>query len=212
MKNALIRDFSPETKRGGTNISNIIKAAILWVWLALTQGVHAKSDKDIVTVDIESDNNIVTVDIDWNTFNYDLWDEDLLATCDKYIDKSEKLLEDCITWAETAMEAQTDLINKKLNESEIGLANSETELANSKIELASSKIELASSKIELASSKIELASSKIELASSKARLKDAQARNEQTKIDMKIAKDQMDEAEKKANRVYKQERKNVLAN
>ena len=198
MKNALIRDFSPETKRGGTNISNIIKAAILWVWLALTQGVHAKSDKDIVTVDIESDNNIVTVDIDWNTFNYDLWDEDLLATCDKYIDKSEKLLEDCITWAETAMEAQTDLINKKLNESEIGLANSETELANSKIELASSKIELASSKIEL--------------ASSKARLKDAQARNEQTKIDMKIAKDQMDEAEKKANRVYKQERKNVLAN
>ena len=184
MKNALIRDFSPETKRGGTNISNIIKAAILWVWLALTQGVHAKSDKDIVTVDIESDNNIVTVDIDWNTFNYDLWDEDLLATCDKYIDKSEKLLEDCITWAETAMEAQTDLINKKLNESEIGLANSETELANSKIELASSK----------------------------ARLKDAQARNEQTKIDMKIAKEQMDEAEKKANRVYKQERENVLAN
>ena len=173
MKNALIRDFSPETKRGGTNISNIIKAAILWVWLALTQGVHAKSD-----------NNIVTVDIDWNTFNYDLWDEDLLATCDKYIDKSEKLLEDCITWAETAMEAQTDLINKKLNESEIGLANSETELA----------------------------SSKIELASSKARLKDAQARNEQTKIDMKIAKEQMDEAEKKANRVYKQERENVLAN
>ena len=191
MKNALIRDFSPETKRGGTNISNIIKAAILWVWLALTQGVHAKSDNDIVTVDIESDNNIVTVDIDWNTFNYDLWDEDLLATCDKYIDKSEKLLEDCITWAETAMEAQTDLINKKLNESEIGLANSETELANSKIELASSKIELASSK---------------------ARLKDAQARNEQTKIDMKIAKEQMDEAEKKANRVYKQERENVLAN
>ena len=198
MKNALIRDFSPETKRGGTNISNIIKAAILWVWLALTQGVHAKSDKDIVTVDIESDNNIVTVDIDWNTFNYDLWDEDLLATCDKYIDKSEKLLEDCITWAETAMEAQTDLINKKLNESEIGLANSETELANSKIELANSKIELANSKIEL--------------ASSKARLKDAQARNEQTKIDMKIAKEQMDEAEKKANRVYKQERENVLAN
>ena len=173
MKNALIRDFSPETKRGGTNISNIIKAVTLWVWLALTQGVHA-----------ESDNNIVTVDIDWNTFNYDLWDEDLLATCDKYIDKSEKLLEDCITWAETAMEAQTDLINKKLNESEIGLANSETELA----------------------------SSKIELASSKARLKDAQARNEQTKIDMKIAKEQMDEAEKKANRVYKQERENVLAN
>lgn len=166
MKNALIRDFSPETKRGGTNISNIIKAAILWVWLALTQGVHAKSD-----------NNIVTVDIDWNTFNYDLWDEDLLATCDKYMDKSEKLLEDCITWAETAMEAQEDLINKKLNESEIGLANSERELA-----------------------------------SSKARLKDAQARNEQTKRDMKIAKDQMDTAEKEANRVYKQERKKVLAN
>ena len=191
MKNALIRDFSPETKRGGTNISNIIKAAILWVWLALTQGVHAKSDNDIVTVDIESDNNIVTVDIDWNTFNYKLWDEDLLATCDKYIDKSEKLLEDCITWAETAMEAQADLINKKLNESEIGLA---------------------SSKIELDSSKIELDSSKIELDSSKARLKDAQARNEQTKRDMKIAKDQMDIAEKEANRVYKQERKNVLAN
>ena len=191
MKNALIRDFSPETKRGGTNISNIIKAAILWVWLALTQGVHAKSDNDIVTVDIESDNNIVTVDIDWNTFNYDLWDEDLLATCDKYIDKSEKLLEDCITWAETAMEAQTDLINKKLNESEIGLANSETELASSKIELASSEV----------------------------KLKKAQARNEQTKKDMdvakkqmKIAKEQMDEAEKKANRVYKQERENVLAN
>ena len=198
MKNALIRDFSPETKRGGTNISNIIKAAILWVWLALTQGVHAKSDNDIVTVDIESDNNIVTVDIDWNTFNYDLWDEDLLATCDKYMDKSEKLLEDCITWAETAMEAQEDLINKKLNESEIGLANSEIGLANSERELASSKIELASSKIEL--------------ASSKARLKDAQARNEQTKRDMKIAKDQMDTAEKEANRVYKQERKNVLAN
>ena len=180
MKNALIRDFSPDTKRGGTNISNIIKAAILWVWLALTQGVHAKSDNDIVTVDI-----------DWNTFNYKLWDEDLLATCDKYIDKSEKLLEDCITWAETAMEAQADLINKKLNESEIGLA---------------------SSKIELDSSKIELDSSKIELDSSKARLKDAQARNEQTKRDMKIAKDQMDIAEKEANRVYKQERKNVLAN
>ena len=29
---------------------------------------------------------------------------------------------------------------------------------------------------------------------------------------MKIAKKQMDEAEKKANRVYKQERENVLAN
>ena len=205
MKNALIRDFSPETKRGGTNISNIIKAAILWVWLALTQGVHAKSDNDIVTVDIESDNNIVTVDIDWNTFNYDLWDEDLLATCDKYMDKSEKLLEDCITWAETAMEAQTDLINKKLNESEIGLANSETELASSKIELASSKIELASSEVKL---------------------KKAQARNEQTKKDMdvakkqmnvakkqmNVAKKQMNVAEKEANRVYKQERENVLAN
>ena len=181
MKNALIRDFSPETKRGGTNISNIIKAAILWVWLALTQGVHAKSD-DIVTVDIESDNNIVTVDIDWNTFNYDLWDEDLLATCDKYMDKSEKLLEDCITWAETAMEAQTDLINKKLNESEIGLANSETELASSKIELASSEV----------------------------KLKKAQARNEQTKKDMDVAKKQMNVAEKEANRVYKQEREKVL--
>ena len=195
MKNALIRDFSPETKRGGTNISNIIKAAILWVWLALTQGVHAKSD-DIVTVDIESDNNIVTVDIDWNTFNYDLWDEDLLATCDKYMDKSEKLLEDCITWAETAMEAQTDLINKKLNESEIGLANSETELASSKIELASSEV----------------------------KLKKAQARNEQTKKDMdvakkqmnvakkqmNVAKKQMNVAEKEANRVYKQEREKVL--
>ena len=198
MKNALIRDFSPETKRGGTNISNIIKAAILWVWLALTQGVHAKSDNEIVTVDIESDNNIVTVDIDWNTFNYDLWDEDLLATCDKYMDKSEKLLEDCITWAETAMEAQTDLINKKLNESEIGLANSETELASSKIELASSEV----------------------------KLKKAQARNEQTKKDMdvakkqmnvakkqmNVAKKQMNVAEKEANRVYKQERKKVLAN
>lgn len=177
MKNALTRDFSPETKRGGTNISNIIKAAILWVWLALTQGVHAKSDKNIVTVDIESDNNIVTVDIDWNTFNYDLWDEDLLATCDKYMDKSEKLLEDCITWAETAMEAQADKIN------------------------------------------ITLASSEKELASSEVKLKKAQARNEQTKKDMdvakkqmKIAKDQMDIAEKEANRVYKQERKNVLAN
>lgn len=165
MKNALIRDFSPETKRGGTNISNIIKAAILWVWLALTQGVHAKSDDDIV------DDDIVTVNINWNTFNYKLWDEDLLATCDQYMDKKyEKLLEDCITWAGTAMEAQEDLVNKKLNESER------------------------------------------ELASSKARLKDAQARNEQTKRDMKIAKDQMDIAEKEANRVYKQERKNVLAN
>lgn len=171
MKNALIRDFSPETKRGGTNISNIIKAAILWVWLALTQGVHAKSDDDIV------DDDIVTVNINWNTFNYKLWDEDLLATCDKYIDKSEKLLEDCITWAETAMEAQADKIN------------------------------------------ITLASSEKELASSEVKLKKAQARNEQTKKDMdvakkqmKIAKDQMDIAEKEANRVYKQERENVLAN
>ena len=171
MKNALIRDFSPETKRGGTNISNIIKAAILWVWLALTQGVHAKSNDDIV------DDDIVTVNINWNTFNYKLWDEDLLATCDKYMDKSEKLLEDCITWAETAMEAQADKIN------------------------------------------ITLASSEKELASSEVKLKKAQARNEQTKKDMdvakkqmKIAKDQMDIAEKEANRVYKQERKNVLAN
>ena len=198
MKDALTRDFSPETiERGGTKISyiikisDIIKAVTLWVWLALTQGVHAKSGDDIVTVDIESDNNIVTVDIDWNTFNYDLWDEDLLATCDKYMDKSEKLLEDCITWAETAMEAQTDLINKKLNESEIGLANSETELASSKIELASSEV----------------------------KLKKAQARNEQTKKDMdvakkqmNVAKKQMNVAEKEANRVYKQERENVLAN
>ena len=171
MKNALIRDFSPETKRRGTNISNIIKAAILWVWLALTQGVHAKSNDDIV------DDDIVTVNINWNTFNYKLWDEDLLATCDKYMDKSEKLLEDCITWAETAMEAQADKIN------------------------------------------ITLASSEKELASSEVKLKKAQARNEQTKKDMdvakkqmKIAKDQMDIAEKEANRVYKQERKNVLAN
>ena len=171
MKNALIRDFSPETKRRGTNISNIIKAAILWVWLALTQGVHAKSNDDIV------DDDIVTVNINWNTFNYKLWDEDLLATCDKYMDKNEKLLEDCITWAETAMEAQADKIN------------------------------------------ITLASSEKELASSEVKLKKAQARNEQTKKDMdvakkqmKIAKDQMDIAEKEANRVYKQERKNVLAN
>ena len=191
MKDALTRDFSPETiERGGTKISyiikisDIIKAVTLWVWLALTQGVHAKSDDDIVTVDIESDNNIVTVDIDWNTFNYDLWDEDLLATCDKYMDKSEKLLEDCITWAETAMEAQEDLINAKLNESER-----------------------------------ELASSKRELDSSNARLKKAQARNEQTKKDMNVAKNQMNVAksqmnvaEKEANRVYKQERKKVLAN
>ena len=181
MKNALIRDFSPETREiGGTNISNIIKAVILWVWLALTQGAHAKSD-----------DNIVTVDIDWNTFTYNLWNEDLLATCDKYMGKSEKLLEDCITWAETAMEAQEDLINANLNES---------------------KRELASSERELASSKRELASSKRELASSDARLKNAQARNEQTKKDMNVAKNQMNIAEKEANRVYKQERKKVLAN
>ena len=123
MKNALIRDFSPETKRGGTNISNIIKAAILWVWLALTQGVHAKSDDDIV------DDDIVTVNINWNTFNYKLWDEDLLATCDQYMDKKyEKLLEDCITWAGTAMEAQADKIN-------ITLASSEKELASSEVKL-----------------------------------------------------------------------------
>ena len=181
MKNALIRDFSPETiEREGTKIRNIINAAILWVWLALTQGVHAKSDNDIVTVDIN-----------WNTFTYNLWNEDLLATCDKYMDKNEKLLEDCITWAETAMEAQEDLINAKLNESEIGLANSERELA----------------------------SSKRELASSNARLKNAQARNEQTKKDMNVAKNQMNVAknqmnvaEKEANRVYKQERKKVLDN
>lgn len=167
MKNALIRDFSPETREiGGTNISNIIKAVILWVWLALTQGAHAKSD-----------DNIVTVDIDWNTFTYNLWNEDLLATCDKYMGKSEKLLEDCITWAETAMEAQEDLINANLNES-----------------------------------KRELASSERELASSDARLKNAQARNEQTKKDMNVAKNQMNIAEKEANRVYKQERKKVLAN
>ena len=195
MKNALIRDFSPETiEREGTKIRNIINAAILWVWLALTQGVHAKSDNDIVTVDIN-----------WNTFTYNLWNEDLLATCDKYMDKNEKLLEDCITWAETAMEAQEDLINAKLNESEIGLANSERELASSKRELASSKRELASSN---------------------ARLKNAQARNEQTKKDMNVAKNQMNVAknqmnvaknqmniaEKEANRVYKQERKKVLDN
>ena len=203
MKNALIRDFSPETREiGGTNISNIIKAVILWVWLALTQGAHAKSDDNIVTVDIDwntftqgahakSDKNIVTVDIDWNTFTYNLWNEDLLATCDKYMGKSEKLLEDCITWAETAMEAQEDLINANLNES---------------------KRELASSERELASSERELASSKRELASSDARLKNAQARNEQTKKDMNVAKNQMNIAEKEANRVYKQERKKVIAN
>ena len=178
MKNALIRDFSPETKRGGTNISNIIKAAILWVWLALTQGVHAKSDNDIVTVDI-----------DWNTFNYDLWDEDLLATCDKYMDKSEKLLEDCITWAETAMEAQTDLINKKLNESEIGLANSETELASSEV-----KLKKAQARNEQTKKDMDVAKKQMNVA----------------KKQMNVAKKQMNVAEKEANRVYKQEREKVL--
>ena len=195
MKNALIRDFSPETReRGGTKISNIIKAVTLWVWLALTQGAHAKSDDNIVTVDIdwntftqgvhtESDNNIVTVDIDWNTFTYNLKNEDILTECDKYM-KNVDVYADCVTWTETAFEAQEDLINARLNESEIGLANSERELA----------------------------SSKRELASSNARLKNAQARNEQTKKDMNVAKNQMNIAEKEANRVYKQERKKVLAN
>ena len=209
MKNALIRDFSPETReRGGTKISNIIKAVTLWVWLALTQGVHAESDNNIVTVDIdwntftqgvhsESDNNIVTVDIDWNTFTYNLKNEDILTECDKYMENVD-VYADCVTWTETAFEAQEDLINARLNESEIGLANS--------------KRELASSKRELASSKRELASSKRELASSNARLKNAQARNEQTKKDMNVAKNQMNIAEKEANRVYKQERKKVLAN
>ena len=173
MKNALIRDFRPETReRGGTKISNIIKAVTLWVWLALTQGVHA-----------ESDNNIVTVDIDWNTFTYNLKNEDILTECDKYMENVD-VYADCVTWTETAFEAQEDLINARLNESEIGLANSERELA----------------------------SSKRELASSNARLKNAQARNEQTKKDMNVAKNQMNIAEKEANRVYKQERKKVLAN
>ena len=202
MKNALIRDFSPETReRGGTKISNIIKAVTLWGWLALTQGVHAESDNNIVTVDIdwntftqgvhsESDNNIVTVDIDWNTFTYNLKNEDILTECDKYMENVD-VYADCVTWTETAFEAQEDLINARLNESEIGLANS---------------------KRELASSKRELASSKRELASSNARLKNAQARNEQTKKDMNVAKNQMNIAEKEANRVYKQERKKVLAN
>ena len=195
MKNALIRDFSPETReRGGTKISNIIKAVTLWVWLALTQGAHAKSDDNIVTVDIdwntftqgvhtESDSNIVTVDIDWNTFTYNLKNEDILTECDKYMENVD-VYADCVTWTETAFEAQEDLINARLNESEIGLANSERELA----------------------------SSKRELASSNARLKNAQARNEQTKKDMNVAKNQMNIAEKEANRVYKQERKKVLAN
>ena len=195
MKDALTRDFSPETiERGGTKISNIIKAVTLWVWLALTQGAHAKSDDNIVTVDIdwntftqgvhtESDNNIVTVDIDWNTFTYNLKNEDILTECDKYMENVD-VYADCVTWTETAFEAQEDLINARLNESEIGLANSERELA----------------------------SSKRELASSNARLKNAQARNEQTKKDMNVAKNQMNIAEKEANRVYKQERKKVLAN
>ena len=180
MKNALIRDFSPETiERGGTKISNIIKAVTLWVWLALTQGVHAKSDNDIVTVNIN-----------WNTFTYNLKNKDILTECDKYMENVD-VYADCVTWTETAFEAQEDLVNAKLNESEIGLANSERELA----------------------------SSKRELASSNARLKNAKARNEQTKKDMDVAKNQMNVAksqmnvaEKEANRVYKQERKKVLAN
>ena len=211
MKDALTRDFSPETiERGGTKISyiikisDIIKAVTLWVWLALTQGVHANSDNDIVTVDIESDNNIVTVKINWKTFDYDLKKKDILTECDKYMENVD-VYADCITWTETAFEAQEDLVNEKLNESEIGLANSERELASSKRELASSKRELASSKRELASSEV--------------KLKNAQARNEQTKKDMdvakkqmNVAKKQMNVAEKEANRVYKQERENVLAN
>ena len=204
MKDALTRDFSPETiERGGTKISyiikirDIIKAVTLWVWLALTQGVHANSDNDIVTVDIESDNNIVTVKINWKTFDYDLKKKDILTECDKYMENVD-VYADCITWTETAFEAQEDLVNEKLNESEIGLANSERELASSKRELASSKRELASSEVKL---------------------KNAQARNEQTKKDMdvakkqmNVAKKQMNVAEKEANRVYKQERENVLAN
>ena len=197
MKDALTRDFSPETiERGGTKISyiikisDIIKAVTLWVWLALTQGVQAKSDNDIVTVDIESDNNIVTVKINWKTFDYDLKKKDILTECDKYMENVD-VYADCITWTETAFEAQEDLVNEKLNESEIGLANSERELASSKRELASSEV----------------------------KLKNAQARNEQTKKDMdvakkqmNVAKKQMNVAEKEANRVYKQERENVLAN
>ena len=182
MKNALIRDFSPKTiERGGTKISNIIKAVILWVWLALTQGVHAKSDDDIVTVDIN-----------WNTFNYDLKKKDILAECDKYMDKKyENLLEDCITWAETAMEAQADLINKKLNESE-------TELASSKIELASSEVKLknAQARNEQTKKDMDVAKKQMNVA----------------KKQMNVAKKQMNVAEKEANRVYKQERENVLAN
>ena len=172
MKNALIRDFSPETREiGGTNISNIIKAVILWVWLALTQGAHAKSD-----------DNIVTVDIDWNTFTYNLWNEDLLATCDKYMGKSEKLLEDCITWAETAMEAQEDLINANLNES----------------------------KRELASSERELASSDARLKNAQARNEQTKKDMNVAKNQMNVAKNQMNIAEKEANRVYKQEREKVI--
>ena len=172
MKNALIRDFSPETReRGGTKISNIIKAVTLWVWLALTQGVHANSD-----------NNIITVDIDWNTFTYNLWNEDLLATCDKYMDKSEKLLEDCITWAETAMEAQEDLINANLNES----------------------------KRELASSERELASSNARLKNAQARNEQTKKDMNVAKNQMNVAKNQMNIAEKEANRVYKQEREKVI--
>ena len=186
MKDALTRDFSPETiERGGTKISyiikisDIIKAVTLWVWLALTQGVQAKSDNDIVTVKIN-----------WKTFDYDLKKKDILTECDKYMENVD-VYADCITWTETAFEAQEDLVNEKLNESEIGLANSERELASSKRELASSEV----------------------------KLKNAQARNEQTKKDMdvakkqmNVAKKQMNVAEKEANRVYKQERENVLAN
>ena len=158
MKNALIRDFSPETKRGGTNISNIIKAAILWVWLALTQGVHAKSDDDIV------DDDIVTVNINWNTFNYKLWDEDLLATCDQYMDKKyEKLLEDCITWAGTAMEAQADKIN-------ITLASSEKELASSEVKLkkAQARNEQTKKDMDVAKKQMKIAKDKMDIAEKEA--------------------------------------------
>ena len=194
MKNALIRDFSSKTiERGGTKIRNIIKAVALWVWLALTQGVHAESDNDIVTVDInwntftqgahaKSDNNIVTVDIDWNTFTYNLWNEDLLATCDKYMDKNEKLLEDCITWAETAMEAQGDLINAKLNESERELDSSNTRLKD-----AQARNEQTKKDMNVAKRQMDVA-----------------------KRQMDVAKSQMNIAEKEANRVYKQEREKVI--
>ena len=128
MKNALIRDFSPETiERGGTKIRNIINAVALWVWLALTQGVHAKSD-----------HNIVTVDINWNTFTYNLKNKDILTECDKYMENVD-VYADCVTWTETAFEAQEDLINAELNESEIGLANSERELASSNARLKNAK-------------------------------------------------------------------------